>query len=462
VSRRIGIYARLSQDRDGQQTATARQIADARALAELRGWTVAEVYEDVDLSAYKAVTRPAYERLLGDLEARRVDGVIVWKLDRLVRRAREFERFWQVCEGAGASLISVNEPIDTSTELGLVIVRVLMAFAELEAATMSVRIKSKAAELARNGHANRGGTRPFGLTADWSALVPEEADLIREAADRVLSGESVRGLCADWSARGVTTPTGGPWQPSPLRRLLTQSRLAGLREHRGANPVAGTWPAIIDRDTLERLRAVLRDPHRRTTNGSPRRYLLAGLLRCSECGRRLVARPRGDKVRRYVCASGPAFGGCGKLAILAEPLEELVSEMALEALDSPALEAELRRRNERQAPASDVEQLRRDEEALEQLARDHYVDAIIGRREYLAAREALEGRITQGRRRIASETATRTLDGLTGSARALWPTLSFDRRRAVLQSVLEDVTVRPGRRGFNRFDPLRVAPTWAV
>ena len=62
MGERLAIYARLSQDRDGAQTATARQIADCRALAEARGWPVADVYEDTDLTAYRRVNRPGYER----------------------------------------------------------------------------------------------------------------------------------------------------------------------------------------------------------------------------------------------------------------------------------------------------------------------------------------------------------------------------------------------------------------
>jgi len=65
---RLAIYARLSQDRDGTQTATGRQIADCRALAEAKRWPIAGVYEDTDLTAYRRVTRPDYERLLADLE----------------------------------------------------------------------------------------------------------------------------------------------------------------------------------------------------------------------------------------------------------------------------------------------------------------------------------------------------------------------------------------------------------
>jgi hypothetical protein len=100
-----GIYARLSDDKGAEQTATTRQIADRRRLAGDRGWVVAEahVYEDVDLSAFKQVRRPEFERLLEDLDAGLLAGVICWKLDRLTRSHRDFERCGRSSSGVAPS-----------------------------------------------------------------------------------------------------------------------------------------------------------------------------------------------------------------------------------------------------------------------------------------------------------------------------------------------------------------------
>src|SRR3954469_18953499 len=116
---RVGVYKRLSEDKTGIQTATRRQQAACEAFAQLREWEVVRVYEDVDLSAFKpGVVRPAFERMIADIKAKRLDGVIAWKLDRFVRRSAEFERLWTMCDTGGVFLASAMEPIDTSTELG--------------------------------------------------------------------------------------------------------------------------------------------------------------------------------------------------------------------------------------------------------------------------------------------------------------------------------------------------------
>jgi DNA invertase Pin-like site-specific DNA recombinase len=84
MTSRIGIYTRVSHDATGEQTATARQEKACRAFAEVRGWDVVEVFEDVDLSAYqRGVMRPGYEALLRAIQAGDVDGALVWKLDPL-------------------------------------------------------------------------------------------------------------------------------------------------------------------------------------------------------------------------------------------------------------------------------------------------------------------------------------------------------------------------------------------
>lgn len=459
------IYARISRDRDGTMLGVERQREDCAALAERRGWPIAGVYVDNDVSAYSGKKRPEYRRLLEDVRAGRVDAILAWHPDRLHRSPRELEDFISTVDTAGVPVETAQAGlVDLSTPSGRLVARQLGAVSRYESEHKAARIARKHEELAKAGRPILGGTRAFGLTADYRALVPEEAALIREAVERVLQGQSLRGICSDWQARGVQTPTGGHWQQAPLRRLLTSARIAGLREHRGAIVAVGEWPAIIDRPTLERLRAILRDPSRRTTVNA-RSYLLTGLLRCSACGARLVARPRLDHVRRYVCARGPMQSGCGKVAILAEPLEELVSAMVLEAIDSPALEEAMRQRAAGSGQGGAVESLRADEAALEQLARDHYADRIIGRAEYLAARSAIDARIERARARMAAATGSAAIEHVAGSARRLWPSLDFDRRRAIVSAVLDHVTVGPGRRGYNRFDPSRIPPenvVWRV
>jgi site-specific DNA recombinase len=278
----IAIYTRLSKDESGTQTATKRQEQACRAFAQLREWEVDAVYEDVDLSAFrKGVVRPRYESLLRAIEERHIAGVVVWKLDRLVRRPAEFERFWAVCEANGAILASATEPIDTSTDLGVALVRILVSFAGLESATLSLRIRARLGEKARAGHPppHMG----FGFKKNPVRVVPKHARLIQDAADKVLAGESLRSIANDWNRKGVRTIRGSLWNYHTLKKLLCSHRIAGDREYKGEVVAKDCWPAILDHDTFERVRTVILAP-KKMDKANVRRHLLTGLIFCGRCG----------------------------------------------------------------------------------------------------------------------------------------------------------------------------------
>src|SRR5690554_1503754 len=101
--RAVAVYARISQDRSGDELGVRRQLEDCRVEAERRGWTVAQEYVDDDVSAYSGKKRPAYEQMLTDLAEGRRDAVMVWHMDRLHRRPIELERFFEVCTRAGVT-----------------------------------------------------------------------------------------------------------------------------------------------------------------------------------------------------------------------------------------------------------------------------------------------------------------------------------------------------------------------
>src|SRR4051812_23931704 len=155
---RAAVYVRISQDRDGASTATDRQAKDCKALARREGLEVSEVYEDADVSAYSG-KRPEFERLLGELD--RYDVLIYWKNDRLARRIKDFWRVVDACETAGVRLVSVVDPIDTSSPIGKGIAGMVAAMAEQESANTGLRVARRHEEAARDGRAH-GRRRAYG------------------------------------------------------------------------------------------------------------------------------------------------------------------------------------------------------------------------------------------------------------------------------------------------------------
>jgi site-specific DNA recombinase len=461
---RVGVYARISSDRDGDGLGVERQLADCERLAERKGWLIVERFVDDDVSAWSGKHRSEYARCLEALSSGLIDGLLVYDLDRLHRQPRELEDFIVLCEQRRlTNVASVSGDIDLTTADGQFQARILGAVAKKESDDKSRRIRRKHEELAAAGKVSGGGSRPYGYEADKRTIRASEAAVVRECSRRFLAGESIRAIAADLNERQIPTATGGSWSPQTLRRMLGSARIAGQREHRGEIVAKAEWPGIMSPTDSARIRAKLADPERRT-NRSARRYLLTRLLKCGLCGESLVSRPRSDGQRRYACAAGPGFSGCGHLYIAADPVEAWVLDACFYRLDTPELAAAL-------AGANDSPEAERwQQEADQAQAQLEELAAAWGQREitmgeYRAARQPIEQRRTAARRQLAKASRITVLDGYVGNAAALraqWDSLDLTRQHAIVSAVVDHVEVSSGRRGYNRFDESRLRPVWRL
>ena len=109
------IYCRISYDREGAGLGVARQRSDCEALAAQRNWTVTDVFEDNDISAYSGRRRPGYEQLLQHIRAGAVDVVVAWHTDRLHRSPTELEDYITACEARNVATITVSPTKTSST-----------------------------------------------------------------------------------------------------------------------------------------------------------------------------------------------------------------------------------------------------------------------------------------------------------------------------------------------------------
>jgi site-specific DNA recombinase len=460
---RAGIYARISSDREGDNLAISRQLADCEQLAERRGWRVVERYVDSDISAYSGKRRPEYQRMLHDIEAGAVVAVVVYHADRLHRHPRELEDFIDLCQRAKAKIATVSGDLDLSTHEGQLLARITGAVARKESDDKSRRIKRKHEELAAAGKPSGGGTRPYGYEADKRTIRPDEAEVIRECARRALAGDSLRSICSDLNDRGIPTVTGREWTSQTLRRMLMNPRLSGQRAHHREIVAKAEWPPIITPKETQRLQAKLGDPDRRTNRAS-QRYLLTRLLRCSHCAGQLVARPREDGTRRYVCASGPGSGGCGKTTVIADPVEQFVSQAVLHRLETPRLSEAMRRGPGDAKGAEWQEEVERRQGQLDELA-ELWANGEITRGEWLNARTPIEKRLTTAKKKLAALNRTTVLLPFIDDAervRARWDTMTLSRQAAIVAATLQHVEVRPAVRGRNWFDESRLRPVWRV
>ena len=462
--RTAAIYARISSDVTGEQLGVARQIEDCRQLAAARGWFVAEEYIDNDVSAFRGKVRPAYQRMLADLGDGLRDAVVVYNLDRLTRRPIELEEFRLLCERAGVSQVAtVTSDFDLGNDDGLFMARITAAVAAKESGRKSERLRRKHQQLAEQGRPNGGYRRPYGYAADRLTVVESEALVIRDLVVRYLAGESLRSLAAWLNAEGIASVGGSEWRSPTLRLMLASGRIAGLREYKGQVVGPAVWPAII---TPEQRRQVLVRMAAGVVTGRrpPRRYLLSGLLRCGKCGTRLYSSPRGDR-RRYVCVSGPDHGGCGRLTVVAPPVEELIAAAVLFRLDTPEFADALAGRAAADAEhAALLAGLQTDRSQREELARMWSAREITSE-EWRAAREPIDKRIRDAERRLERISPAPALTGWVGNASELgdrWASLNLERQAAIIAAVLDHAVIGPGVTGARSLDPDRVQPVWRL
>lgn len=464
-SLRAGLYARISDDREGDGLGVRRQLEDCRKLAELRGWEVVEEYTDDSISAYSGKDRPAYRHLLGDVSEGRLDVVLAWHADRLHRSTRDLLDFADTVGQAGVSVETVQGGgLDLTTPSGRAVATTLAAWAEHESAHKAERNRRKALELAQAGKVSGGGTRPFGYERDRITVREDEASVVRDLMARALAGAGSITLAKHLNDSQVKTPTGRPWRGVVLRRLLTSARIAGWREHHGDWAAVAVWPALVTREEVERLRAAWSPPQWRGSGaGRPRRHLLTGgVAVCGRCGSNLLSRPHTNGTPSLVCATSPGAPHCGKIRVQHEPLERLVVDMVLTALASPDLAERLAAATGPEA-GDLVAEVRQIEDDLAELAAMHGRRQL-SRAEWLAAREPMTADLERARRALSRRTKTAALDGLerlnVESLQARWATLDLAARSAILAAVVERVEVGPAIRGRNRFDPNRVTVVW--
>ena len=378
------IYCRISHDPSGERLGVNRQEDDCRAEAARRHWQIAGVYVDDDRSAFNTrKPRPEYQRLLRDLQEGTVDGVLIWRLDRLHRQPRELEEFIVITDKHQVALATVTGDVDLSTTQGRLLARAWGAFAAHESEVKSERLKRAFLERARKGR-DAWTIRMYGYEADLHTVNKREAGVIKEAAKRMLRGESLHSLAVDFNRRNLRTTKGRLWTGSHLRTLLRNPRLAGLTKYRGEIVGKGAWPAILRPVDSARLRELFRDRGKQN-NSANSPNILAGLLVCGWCGTKMSPTSGSPEIerRRYACPKLPGRKGCGRVSVMSSYVEKSALQMILTRVASPEVSTRPVRATARDRRWTDAaEELDRAQRLLESMARD-LGEGRLSRREWL-------------------------------------------------------------------------------
>jgi site-specific DNA recombinase len=350
ASLRCAIYTRVSTDAGLEQEFNSldaqRESAEAYIKSQAHeGWRL--VREHFDDGGYSggSMDRPALQNLLERVRERRIDVIVVYKVDRLTRSLADFAKLVEAFDAHGVAFVSVTQSFNTTTSMGRLTLNVLLSFAQFEREVTAERIRDKIAASKKKG-LWMGGVVPLGYRVSERKLVvdEQEAALVRQIFVLYLELGSVRALQSELRRRDIRSrvrklPSGRiiggiHFTNGPLYRLLSNRIFLGEINHRGQS-FRGEHAAIVDAEIFTQVQAKLDGQNLSRAERLKSNALLAGKL-FNEAGDRMSpthAMKQSVRYRYYISAA--AMQGRERAARAAHRLPAPALEAAIiEALRS--------------------------------------------------------------------------------------------------------------------------------
>jgi site-specific DNA recombinase len=345
---RCAVYTRKSSEEgleqefnslDAQRESCESFIASQKS----EGWVlVPDRYDDGGISG-ATLERPALKRLLADIEARRIDVVVVYKIDRLSRALMDFAKLVEVFDRNSVTFVSVTQSFNTTTSMGRLTLNILLSFAQFEREVIGERIRDKFAASRKKGMW-MGGFVPLGYDVKDRKLVVNEADAkrVRTIFERFIKIGSATTLVRTLRAEGVTGKYDKLVDKGYIYKLLNNRIYIGQAVHKGiAYP--GEHEAIVSQTLWDKVHSILADSPRqraaRTRAQTP--ALLKGLI-FGPTGRAMTPTHtrKGGKLYRYYVSTDVLKrdpNACTVKRVAAAEIESAVIEQVRSLLRSPEI-----------------------------------------------------------------------------------------------------------------------------
>ncbi|MEH6952552.1 recombinase family protein [Nitrobacter sp. NHB1] len=302
-SARCAIYTRVSTDAGLDQEFNSLDAQYDASEAYIRSqahanWTLIKMrYDDGGFSG-GSTDRPALQKLLDDVRARKINVIVVYKVDRLTRSLADFAKLVELFDAHGVSFVSVTQQFNTTTSMGRLTLNVLLSFAQFEREVTAERIRDKIAASKRKG-LWVGGMVPLGYSLNDGKLSihQDEAKTVRLIFERYLELGSVNRLVADLKTKGLTSKVrklssgairgGVPFTQGPLFYMLRNRFYIGEVTFKG-EVLPGPQPALLERSLFDAVQAKLTEQWSHRTRAKQKsKALLSGLL-FDDAGNRMV------------------------------------------------------------------------------------------------------------------------------------------------------------------------------
>jgi len=395
---RCATYTRKSTEEGLEQEFNSldaqRESGEAYIKSQMHdGWVcLPDRYDDGGYTGGN-MDRPALRRLMNDIEAGKVDCVVVYKVDRLSRSLLDFAKMMETFEKHQVAFVSVTQLINTGTSMGRLMLNVLLSFAQFERELISERTRDKIAAARRKGKWS-GGHPLLGYDVDpnGSKLIVNagEASRVLDIFNIYLEHEALIPTVKEldrrgwpnkrWTTRNGNERGGRPFDKGSLYHLLTNVTYVGQIRYK--NEIhKGEHAAIVPEDIFQRVQAVLQRNRRNSGALARTRYgaLLTGLLHCRPCGCAMVhtytSKNGTTRYRYYVCSAAQKRGrdNCPSKSLPAAEIERFVVEQIQCVGQDPALVTETLAQTRCQTDAA-IERLQVEQAALERELRRHHAD----------------------------------------------------------------------------------------
>lgn len=345
---RCAVYTRKSSEEgldmafnslDAQREACEAYIVSQRG----EGWTlVPDRYDDGGVSG-GTLDRPALKRLLVDVEADRIDIVVVYKVDRLSRSLLGFHKLIEMFERRKTTFVSITQSFNTTDAMGRMHLNIMLTFAQFEREATGERIRDKVAASRRKGMW-MGGWAPFGYEVQDRKLVihPADAERVRSIFKRFVQLKSATLLARELVLARATNRYGHILDKGVLYRLLNNRVYIGDAVHKGV-AYPGEHKAIIDRKLWHEVHAILKQSPRKRASCARAQTpaLLKGLLFGPDGAAMSPSHTRkGGRLYRYYISQSVMKRGreaCPIRQVPAGEIERIVLEQIRSLLQTPEI-----------------------------------------------------------------------------------------------------------------------------
>lgn len=301
---RVALYPRVSGHEQEDNYSIPEQIKRMKAYCEARGWMVYKIYTDSGFTGSN-LNRPGLQQMIKDAESKKIDMVLVYKLDRLSRSQKDtLYLIEDVFDKHDVFFTSITENFDTSTPTGKAFLGILAVFAQFEREQIRERTMIGKDSRAKEGKWHGSKWIPIGYDYQDGMLVQNDYEVmqIKEIADLFLKRTPVRTIANIMTDKGHKHKY-GEWDAKTIRRVLSNPINIGMLKHRDKY-YPGSHKPIIDQKLYDDIMVIMNERKEKFgTSYRPHASLLGGILYCKHCGGKYARQTNGKGGLYYTCYS---------------------------------------------------------------------------------------------------------------------------------------------------------------